>query len=105
MTRGYSTEIVLQEDTLKYFKNTKENPSLRLTKEVKDSLNTLVKKINLNTINQLKAPSNEYQFDGSMYATVAVILNGKTYTSAGFDDDNPPKELIPLVNYLLTLIK
>ncbi|MDB4496391.1 hypothetical protein N9290_04755 [Flavobacteriaceae bacterium] len=105
MTRGYSTEIVLQDNTLKYFKNTKENRSLTLTEEVKDSLNTLVKKINLNTINQLKAPSNEYQFDGAMYATVAVILNGKTYTSAGFDDDNPPKELIPLVNYLLTLIK
>ncbi|MDB9948159.1 hypothetical protein OAV61_05705 [Flavobacteriaceae bacterium] len=105
MTRGYSTEIVLQDNTLKYFKNTKENRSLTLTEEVKDSLNTLVKKINLNTINQLKAPSNEYQFDGAMYATVAVVLNGKTYTSAGFDDDNPPKELIPLVNYLLTLIK
>jgi len=105
MTRGYSTEIVLQDNTLKYFKNTKENRSLTLTEEVKDSLNTLVKKINLNTINQLKAPSNEYQFDGAMYATVAVVLNGKTYTSAGFDDDNPPKELTPLVNYLLTLIK
>ena len=105
MTRGYSTEIVLQDNTLKYFKNTKENRSLTLTEEVKDSLNTLVKKINLNTINQLKAPSNKYQFDGAMFATVAVILNGKTYTSSGFDDDNPPKELIPLVNYLLTLIK
>lgn len=105
MTRGYSTEIVLQEDTLKYFKNTKENPSLRLTKEVKDSLYNLIKKINLNTINQLKAPSNKYQFDGAMYTTVEVILNGKTYTSNGFDDDNPPKELIPLINFLLTLIK
>ena len=105
MTRGYSTEIVLQDNTLKYFKNTKENRSLTLTEEVKDSLNTLVKKINLNTINQLKAPSNEYQFDGAMYTTIEVILNGETYTSIGFDDDNPPKELIPLVNYLLTLIK
>ena len=47
MTRGYSTEIVLQDNTLKYFKNTKENRSLTLTEEVKDSLNTLVKKINL----------------------------------------------------------
>jgi hypothetical protein len=105
MTRGYSTEIILQDNTLKYFKNTKENRSLTLTEEVKDSLNTLVKKINLNTINQLKATSNKYQFDGAMYATVAVVLNGKTYTSSGFDDDNPPKELTSLVNYLLTLIK
>ena len=40
-----------------------------------------------------------------MYTTVAVILNGKKYTSTGFDDDNPPKELTSLVNFLLTLIK
>lgn len=105
MTRGYSTEIVLQDNTLKYFKNTKENRSLTITEEIKDSLNTLIKKINLKTINQLKAPSNNYQFDGAMYTTVAVVLNGKTYTSSGFDDDNPPKELTPLVNFLLTLIK
>ena len=105
MTRGYSTEIVLQDNTLKYFKNTKENRSLTITEEIKDSLNTLIKKINLKTINQLKAPSNNYQFDGAMYTTVAVVLNGKTYTSSGFDDDNPPKELPPLVNFLLTLIK
>ena len=105
ITRWYSTEILLQDNTLKYFKNAKESRSLTLAKEVKDALNTLIKKINLNTINQLKAPSNKYQFDGAMYTTVAVILNGKKYTSTGFDDDNPPKELTPLINYLLTLIK
>ena len=64
-------KLFYKTDTLKYFKNTKENRSLTLTEEVKDSLNTLVKKINLNTINQLKATSNKYQFDGAMYATVA----------------------------------
>tara|TARA_B100000497_G_scaffold107755_1_gene125554 strand:+ start:219 stop:341 length:123 start_codon:yes stop_codon:yes gene_type:complete len=40
-----------------------------------------------------------------MYTNVAVILNGKIYTNSGFDDDNPPKELTLLINYLLTLIK
>jgi len=105
MTRGYSTEILLQDNTLKYFKNSIESRSLMLVKEAKDSLNTLIKKINLKTINQLKVPSNKYQFDGDMYTTIEVILNGETYTSIGFDDDNPPKELTSLVNFLLTLIK
>ena len=105
MTRGYSTEIVLQDDTLKYFKNTKENRSIRLTEELKDSLNNVIKKINLKTINQLKAPSNKFQFDGAMYTTIEIILNGKTYISSGFDHDNPPKELTPFINFLLTLIK
>ena len=105
MTRGYSTEILLQDNTLKYFKNSIESSSLTLVKEAKDSLNTLIKKINLKTINQLKVPSNKYQFDGAMYTTIEVILNGETYSSIGFDDDNQPKELTSLVNFLLTLIK
>ena len=104
-TRGYSTDILIQENTLKYFKNTKEKGSLSLTKKIKDSLNSLVKKIEFKTINDLKAPSKKYQYDGAMYATLEIVWNGETFVSSGFDHDNPPKELIPLINYLLTLIQ
>jgi hypothetical protein len=105
ITRGYSTDILIQENTLKYFKNTKEKGSLSLTKKIKDSLNSLLKKIEFKTINDLKAPSNKYQYDGAMYATLEIVWNGETFVSSGFDHDNPPKELIPLINYLLTLIQ
>jgi hypothetical protein len=40
-----------------------------------------------------------------MYATLEIVWNGETFVSSGFDHDNPPKELIPLINYLLTLIQ
>ena len=76
-----------------------------LVKEAKDSLNTLIKKINLKTINQLKVPSNKYQFDGAMYTTIEVILNGETYSSIGFDDDNPPKKLNSFINFLRSLVQ
>ena len=105
ISRGYSTNILIQENTLKYFKNTKEKGSLSLTKKIKDSLNSLLKKIEFKTINDLKAPSNKYQYDGAMYTTLEIVWNGETFVSSGFDHDNPPKELIPLINYLLTLIQ
>ena len=40
ITRGYSTQILLQGDTLKYFQNNKETLSLVVAKKVKNSLKT-----------------------------------------------------------------
>ena len=105
ITRGYSTDILLQDNTLKYFKNAKEKGALSLTKKIKDSLNNLLKKIKLKTTKDLKAPSNKYQYDGAMYTTLEIVWNGETFISNGFDHDNPPKELVPLIDYLLTLIQ
>jgi hypothetical protein len=45
ITRGYSTQILLQGDTLKYFQNNNETLSLIISKEVKNSLNKLLKKV------------------------------------------------------------
>lgn len=105
ITRGYSSDILLQDNILKYYKNTKESRSLILTQEVKDSLNNLLKKINIKAISQLKIPSKKYQYDGAMYTTLKIVWNGKTYTSGGFDHDNPPEELKPFVSFLLNLIQ
>lgn len=105
ITRGYSSNILLQDNILKYYKNTKESQSLTLTKEIKDSLNGLLKRIDLKTINQLIIPSNKYQYDGAMYTTLEIVWNGETFTSKGFDHDNPPEELKPFISFLLTLIQ
>jgi len=45
ITRGYSTQILLEGDTLKYFQNNKETLSLVVAKKVKNSLNKLLKKV------------------------------------------------------------
>jgi len=105
ITRGYSTQILLQGDTLKYFQNNNETLSLIISKDVKNSLNKLLKKVHPETIGLIKAPTNKFQYDGAMYTTLEVIWNGKNYKSNGFDDDNPPKKLSPLINFLLTLVK
>ena len=105
ITRGYSTQILIQGDTLKYFENNNETLSLIISKEVKNSLNKLLKKSHPETIGFIKAPSNKFQYDGAMYTTLEVIWNGKNYKSNGFDDDNPPKKLSPFINFLLALVK
>ncbi|MDC3366544.1 hypothetical protein OAV73_04495 [Flavobacteriaceae bacterium] len=105
ITRGYSTQILLEGDTLKYFQNNKETLSLVVAKKVKNSLNKLLKKSHPETIGLIKAPSNKFQYDGAMHTTLEVIWNGKNYKSNGFDDDNPPKKLRPFINFLLALVK
>ncbi|MDB4709173.1 hypothetical protein OAF18_00375 [Flavobacteriaceae bacterium] len=105
ITRGYSTQILLQGDTLKYFQNNNETLSLIISKEVKNSLNKLLKKVHPETIGLIKAPTNKFQYDGAMYTTLEVIWNGKNYKSNGFDDDNPPKKLSSFINFLLRLVK
>ena len=105
ITRGYSTQILLQGDTLKYFQNNNETLSLIISKEVKNSLNKLLKKVYPETLHTLKAPSNKFQYDGAMHTTLEIIWNGKTYKSDGFDDDNPPKKLSPFINFLLNLVQ
>ena len=105
ITRGYSTQILLQGDTLKYFQNNNETLSLIISKEVKNSLNKLLKNAHPETLGLIKAPSNKFQYDGAMYTTLEVIWNGKNYKSDGFDDDNTPKKLSPFISFLLSLVK
>tara|TARA_B100000780_G_scaffold86578_1_gene59532 strand:+ start:2555 stop:2974 length:420 start_codon:yes stop_codon:yes gene_type:complete len=104
-TRGYSTQILIQEDTLQNFKNNKEISSLILTKKMKNTLNSFLEEIDVTILDQLKASSEKHQYDGAMYSTIEIVWNGKTYKTVGFDDDNPPKKLNPFLNYLHGLIK
>ena len=102
ITRGYSSQILLQEDTLQYFKNNKEINSLILTKKIKNTLNSFLEKLDVTILDQLKAPSEKHQYDGAMYTTLEVVWNGKTYKTVGFD--NSFKELMPFLDSLLDLI-
>lgn len=41
----------------------------------------------------LEAPSDRRAADMSLYATLAIKIGGRSYTTKSFDDDNPPKPL------------
>jgi hypothetical protein len=105
ITRGYSKQIIIQKDSLRYFENNKKTRSLIVTEKIKNALSSFLKKLNLTTLHQLKAPSEKHQYDGAMYTTIEIVWDDKKYKSAGVDDDNPPKELTSLLHYLVALVK
>jgi hypothetical protein len=76
-----------------------------ISSKIKNALNCFLVIFFVTILDQLKAPSEKYQYDGAMYTTLEIVWNGKTYKAVGFDDDNPPKKLNPLLNYLHDLIK
>ena len=104
ITRGRSENITLRGSTLQY-KTTKESIFINLTKEQLEKVNTEVSKINLNEINTLKAPTDKRFYDGAMHTSILIKSNSMEYTSATFDDTNPPAELKALCQLLLNLAK
>ena len=76
-----------------------------ISSKIKNALNSFLVIFDVTILDQLKAPSEKHQYDGAMYTTIEVVWDNKTYKSVGFDDDNPPKELIPFLHYLVALVK
>ena len=76
-----------------------------ISSKIKNALNSFLVIFDVTILDQLKAPSEKHQYDGAMYTTLEIVWNGKTYKTVGFDDDNPPKKLNSLLNYLHDLIK
>jgi hypothetical protein len=59
------------------------------------------KKINLETIPKLKAPTEKRFHDGAAIANLRITQNGKTYETNGFDNGFPPTEIEKLVTLLV----
>ncbi len=66
-------------------------------------LKRLVVEIDPEIITELEPTSTRSHYDGATIASITVEVNGKTYQSNSFDHGNPPKELKPLVDYVLKL--
>tara|TARA_B110000116_G_C16551025_1_gene453130 strand:- start:135 stop:509 length:375 start_codon:yes stop_codon:yes gene_type:complete len=104
ITRGRSENITLKGSALQY-KTTQKSIFINLTKKQLAKVNTEVSKINLNEINTLKAPTDKRFYDGAMHTSILIKSNSMEYTSATFDDTNPPAELKALCQLLLNLAK
>lgn len=112
ITRGSSERILLKKETPGQFKthliHEKNNQEVFKTKFKKKDFKKLykiLKKIDLKTINQLEIPSKKHQYDGAMITTLEIGFGKEIYKSVSFDDDNPPKELKELIDYLQGLVQ
>jgi hypothetical protein len=103
-TRGRSENITLRGNSLQY-KTYQKSLSFNLTKEQREKVNKEISRINLNTINNLKAPTDKRSYDGAMYTSILIISGTKEYTSTTFDDTNPPIELKALCKLLISFVQ
>jgi len=112
ITRGYSEVIRIKKSEtgylkieLTHLKNNKEVFKRNYKNRELKYVHKMIEKIDLNTIHQLEIPSKKHQYDGAMITTIEITTTNDKYISTSFDDDNPPKELKELVNYLRSLTK
>ena len=62
-------------------------------------------KINLDSIPNLKAPTEKRFYDGAAIGNLKITQNQKIYETKGFDNGFPPKEIEKLVNLLTDFTK
>lgn len=103
-TRGSNKEVTITRDKV-------EVKELRLGKNIeatyplsKDNwskLTALAKKVNLDKMETLEAPTKAHQYDGAMAAHLIITASDATYRSVTFDDGNPPAEIKALVDEVI----
>ncbi|MFK7049608.1 hypothetical protein FLACOL_00784 [Flavobacterium columnare] len=106
-TRGYYLRIKLTQNALAYTENrdTDSFKPIKLTSNQIDELQTLLKQIDLATLEKLKAPTELRHHDGAAHADMKITKNGQEYQSTGFDHGYPPVEIEKFVSKLLSYKK
>ena len=105
MTRGAYKKVVVTKDSTVTIKDRdmKDVVSKPTAKGDWDKLTAAAANVSLDGLNSLKAPSNKNHADAALAANVKVIKDGKEYRSATFDHGNPPAEIAPLVNKIVSI--
>lgn len=102
MSRGYYQKIVVKNKMVSITKSRGEEP---VTNKIDGAqwarIVSEFKKINLETIPKLKAPTEKRFHDGAAIANLRITQNGKTYETNGFDNGFPPAEIEKLVTLLV----
>jgi hypothetical protein len=107
-TRGFYQKIVIQNQMITVSRERKnaDNPK---AEKISDSdwkaLVAAFQEINLEALQNLKAPTEKRFYDGAAIGELKVTSKGKTYQTSGFDHGKPPVEIEQLVNKILSLVK
>ena len=107
-TRGFYQKIVVQNQTFSVTKlrNGLDKPMVTKINDTDwKTIVTLFKTIKLDSLPNLKAPTDKRFYDGAAIANLKVIYKEKTYESAPFDHGTPPAAIEKLVNKINSLVK
>ncbi|TCN61023.1 hypothetical protein D0809_03850 [Flavobacterium circumlabens] len=106
VSRGLYKKILVQNESVSVTNG--RNEEAVETKIEASKWNKIVsefEKVNLESIPDLKAPTEKRFYDGAAIGNLKITSNGKTYETKGFDNGFPPKEIEKLVNLLVDFTK
>ena len=107
-TRGFYQKIIVKDHMVIVSKDRNGTDKPAPTKISDADWNELVnyfKKVKLDSLAKLKAPTQKRFYDGAAIANVKITFKDKTYESASFDHGFPPKEIKKFVNKITALVK
>jgi hypothetical protein len=99
VTRGTTIEINITLKEITYKKN-EATKVVSLAAKQREELENLLKKIKLEELEKLVAPTTNSHSDRALQAALKVTENKIVYTSQTFDHGNPPKELKSLLDWV-----
>lgn len=104
MSRGHFLDINVNDSMVSISKDREAKPvSKAINKESWKKLNTLLETIALDSISNLKSPTEARFYDGASIGTLKISKNGTVYESSNFDHGSPPLEIEALVKEILSL--
>ena len=105
-SRGFYQTVRVENQMVFISKNREEKPvAFKLSAAEWNSLILVVNELNLETLSQMKAPTEKRLFDGAAIASFKITKQGKTYESQSFDHGYPPAKTEKIVNKMLSFVK
>lgn len=103
ITRGSYKKVIVKQDTVITIKDRdlKDVVTAGLKNGEWNSLLKSLEDVNLEGLDEIKAPSVKHQVDAAPIANLKVIRGDKTYQSKSFDHGNPPQEIKDVVDKIM----
>ncbi|NGY36623.1 hypothetical protein FQU23_003750 [Flavobacterium sp. XN-5] len=107
-SRGFYQKITVQNQMVTISKDRSGNDKVLTTKIEEQDWEQLVncfKKVELDSLPKLKAPTEKRFYDGAAIANFKIIYKDITYETTSFDHGFPPKEIKKFVNKINSFAK
>ena len=105
-SRGFSQEIVIKNQEASIKKNRKDKAiTTKISNADWKELVQLFQQVDLETIKDLKSPTEKRFYDGAAIAQLKINYEGKNYESQSFDHGFPPSAIKKLVNKINSFAK
>ena len=107
-TRGFYQKITIKNQMLTVSKD-RNNKDKAISTKISDAdwkeLALYFKEVKLESLPDLKAPTEKRFYDGAAIANLKITFKDKDYETTSFDHGFPPKEIKKLVDKINSLVK